>query len=60
MIEASSLSVDEVVAILKGGDNSDHDFSTVMGDEDLESLGEFIADGGVIDTTLTRTNSSVL
>jgi thiosulfate dehydrogenase len=39
------------VAILKGGDNSDHDFSAVMGDEDLESLGEFIADGGVIDTT---------
>jgi mono/diheme cytochrome c family protein len=49
MIEASALTVEEVVAILKGGENSDHDFSTVMGDEDLESLGEFIADGGVID-----------
>jgi thiosulfate dehydrogenase len=51
MIEASALSVDEVVTILKGGDNADHDFSAVMNDEDLESLGEFIADGGVIDVT---------
>ena len=51
MIDASDLSVEEVVAILTGGDNSDHDFSTVMGEEDLESLGEFITDGGVIDIT---------
>ena len=51
MIDAGDLSVEEVVAILTGGDNSDHDFSTVMGEEDLESLGEFITDGGVIDIT---------
>ena len=51
MIEASSLSVAEVVDILNGGGNSDHDFSTVMEDEALMSLAEFIADGGVIDVT---------
>jgi thiosulfate dehydrogenase len=52
VINALDLNVGDVVAILKGRANSDHDFSTVMGDEDLESLGEFITDGGVIDVSV--------
>jgi len=51
LLEASSLSVTQVVNILKGGDNADHDFSTVMGDEDLAALADFVTEGGVVDVS---------
>jgi thiosulfate dehydrogenase len=51
MIEASSLSVADVLDILKGSGNADHDFSTVMGDDDLAALAEFIVEGGVVDVS---------
>jgi len=51
LIEASSMSVAEVLDILSGGGNADHDFSTVMGDDDLAALADFIAEGGVVDVS---------
>ena len=40
-----SNSAAELVAILKGGDNADHDFSSVLSDADLEDLANFINEG---------------
>ncbi len=38
----------ELVSILRGGDNADHDFSSVLSDEALEDLANFLS-AGVID-----------
>ncbi len=51
VFEASSLGVSEVLNLLKGGGNADHDFSNVMDDDALTSLAEFVADGGVVDVS---------
>ena len=51
LLDASSHSVAEVIDILNGGGNAEHDFSTVMDDHEIENLAVFIADGGVIDVT---------
>ena len=40
-----SNSAAELVAILKGGNNADHDFSSVLSDADLEDLANFINEG---------------
>lgn len=48
---AISSSVAEVVAVLKGETNADHDFSAEMNDDDLTLLAEFITQGGVIDVS---------
>ncbi|MFQ5613837.1 MAG: c-type cytochrome, partial [Anaerolineae bacterium] len=42
VFDARTKSVDEIVAALKGGSNSDHDFSTVMDDAALNNLAVFI------------------
>ncbi|MFQ6052960.1 MAG: c-type cytochrome, partial [Candidatus Bathyarchaeia archaeon] len=47
--DARTKSVYEVMDILKGKKNSDHDFSEVMDDNSLAKLAKFIAGGGVID-----------
>jgi thiosulfate dehydrogenase len=49
VLNSASKTVSQVVNALKGGTNSDHDFSTVMNDEAITRLAEFIVDGGVID-----------
>lgn len=49
--DAKSMSVSEILDALKGGSNSDHDFSSVMNDEALTSLAEFISGGGVMDVS---------
>jgi thiosulfate dehydrogenase len=51
VLEASSQSPNEILAILTGSQNSDHDFSTVLDEESIESLVEFITEGGVIDVS---------
>lgn len=51
VLDASSMSVAEIVAILSGGENADHDFSTALGDDDLAALADFIAEGGVVDVS---------
>jgi len=43
--DARSKSVDELVAALKGATNPDHDFSSVMSDQDLTDLATFISEG---------------
>ncbi|MFQ6134480.1 MAG: c-type cytochrome [Nitrososphaerales archaeon] len=42
-------SIDELLNILKGKVNANHDFSTVLDDDSLTKLAEFISGGGVID-----------
>ncbi|MEE8353812.1 MAG: cytochrome c, partial [Dehalococcoidales bacterium] len=44
-----SNSAAELVAILKGGDNADHDFSSVLSDAALEDLANFINEGLIDD-----------
>ncbi len=39
----------EFVAILRGGDNADHDFSSVLNDTALEDLASFINEGLIDD-----------
>ncbi len=38
-------SASELIAILKGGNNADHDFSTVLSDGNLEDLANFLNEG---------------
>jgi len=52
VFEAMTKSVSEVLDILKGGVNPDHDFSTAMDDDALMDLAEFITEGGVVDVSV--------
>lgn len=42
--------VAEILKIMKGGDNADHDFSAVMGDEALQDIANFLTEG-LVDNT---------
>jgi thiosulfate dehydrogenase len=47
--DAVSLGVEEIISVLSGGNDADHDFSDVIDADSLTILAEFIAEGGVID-----------
>ncbi|MFQ5407640.1 MAG: hypothetical protein ACE5FI_04360, partial [Anaerolineales bacterium] len=48
----------EVLAALQGDTNSDHDFSTVMGEQDLIDLAVFITEGLIDDSALINADKS--
>lgn len=48
---AQSMSQEELAGVLKGSSNADHDFSSVLDDESIDKLAEFLAEG-LIDNAL--------
>lgn len=52
VFESMTKSATEILGILKGAENPDHDFSMVMDDDALLDLAKFIADGGVVDVSV--------
>ena len=45
----SAAKVAEILEIMEGGDNADHDFSKVMGDEALRDIANFLTEGLIDD-----------